>query len=396
MYIVANLVFYTSAQLNIKELKTSKNSNTLNKKNYWFNKFDKDGFKYLEFDFTNKIDIFSKKLEIEKTIKKLTIKVHLTGISSIEIYFEKNLNSEYHFNTYLDEFLQTYEKDFFDLVYDLNINLEKENFIYFPENIRFSTLILGSKSNNIELNKSFLYRIHYFTSNKENYKEIANFYEKEKIKSGNTVIEIEKSIFDVTIYKECVLWFNKSLKLDELSKLLDIDSITMNESIIYINASNLYTNLINNIDFKNYEDIDSNTLMFLHKTNIYFLQKIKLEELAYIDNVDGFIDTQKELEKFDKLEDIFEKSEKNYLEISEVVEENEKVESARTVQYILVFLTLFTAISLVQDIINFIDIGFIKEHPFEIDFISKFELTSLLIIFLLFIFLKISQYIKKS
>ncbi|WP_026804215.1 hypothetical protein [Aliarcobacter lanthieri] len=404
MYIVANMVFYTCGKLDIKKIKSCKNLDQLkintftnyNLKGYWFNRLSENSYKYIEFDFNNSKNLFKKDISIDKEVEKLNIKVHLTGITSVEIYFKITNELESSFHIYLDEFIKNYSKEIFDLVYDLNIDLNINDFLNLPENFRFSSLVYNSKIIQNRLNSSYSFRVHYFTQNKENYEKIVNFYNSEKIKSKNTIIEVNKDIYDVTIYKDSVLWFNKKIDLYELSKLLDIDSNTMNESVIYKKSGELYTDLMYQIDFKKDIQISSNILIEMHKINSYFLQKCNFTKFNSIENIDSFIDIQKSIEKFDILKEIFEKSEKNYLDICEAVESNEKAQSARTVQYILVFLTLLTIISVSQGIIDFVNIDFSKEHLLEISFISRVELVILLLVIVLFMFIKIQKYIKKS
>ncbi|WP_418181155.1 hypothetical protein ACNSOL_05365 [Aliarcobacter lanthieri] len=404
MYIVANMVFYTCGKLDIKKIKSCKNLDQLkidsfanyNLKGYWFNRLSENSYKYIEFDFRNIKNLFKKNINTDKEIEKLKIKVHITGITSVEIYFKISNEFKTVFHSYLDEFIKNYSKEIFDLIYDLNIDLNKNNLLNLPENFRFSSLVYNSKNIQNRLNNSYSFRVHYFTQNRENYEKLINFYNSEKINSKSTIIEVDKDIYDATIYKDSVLWFNEKIDLYELSKLLDIDSNTMNESVIYKKSGELYTDLMYKIDFKKKIQISSNTLIEMHKINSYFLQKCNFTKFNSIENIDNFIDIQKNIEKFDTLKEIFEKSEKNYLDICEAVEANEKAQSGRTVQYILVFLTLLTIISVSQGIIDFINIGFSKEHLLEISVISRFELVILLLIIVLFMFIKIQKYIKKS
>lgn len=404
MYIVANMVFYTCGKLDIKKIKSCKNLDQLkinsfanyNLQGYWFNRLSENSYKYIEFDFRNIKNLFKKNINTDKEIEKLKIKVHITGITSVEIYFKISNEFKTAFHSYLDEFIKNYSKEIFDLIYDLNIDLNKNNLLNLPENFRFSSLVYNSKNIQNRLNNSYSFRVHYFTQNRENYEKLINFYNSEKINSKSTIIEVDKDIYDATIYKDSVLWFNEKIDLYELSKLLDIDSNTMNESVIYKKSGELYTDLMYKIDFKKKIQISSNTLIEMHKINSYFLQKCNFTKFNSIENIDNFIDIQKNIEKFDTLKEIFEKSEKNYLDICEAVEANEKAQSSRTVQYILVFLTLLTIISVSQGIIDFINIGFSKEHLLEISVISRFELVILLLIIVLFMFIKIQKYIKKS
>ena len=144
MYVVANMVFYTCGKLDIEKIKSLENLNELNiinfadikLQNYWFNRFDKNNYKYIEFDFKDSKSIFKKNIDIDKTIEKLVLKIHLTGITSVEIYFKSSKDLETSFNRYLDNFIENYSKEIFDLVYDLNMKLSKQDFLTFSKSFR--------------------------------------------------------------------------------------------------------------------------------------------------------------------------------------------------------------------------------------------------------------------
>ena len=216
------------------------------------------------------------------------------------------------------------------------------------------------------------------------------------IKSGSAKIELGRDIYEATIYKESTLWSSNSFDSYKIAQLLDIDTTILNETIIYKEAGELYTDLMYDIDFNENLIADTNTLMEMHKINTYFIQKIRFNEILYNEKVDYFVDTQRSIEKTDELMDIFEKSETNYLKICEVVQENEKSESGKIVQYILVFLTLFTVISVVQGIVDFVDVDFRKTHNISIGLVSKIELMIGMIALIIFGFIKIKRYIKSS
>ncbi len=399
MYIVLNKVFYTCGKLNIEKLKNIENLSSLDLgnatlKNYWFSGTSENDYEYLEFYNFSFNSLFNKNIGIEKNIEKVNLKIHHTGITSIEIYFKLDGKIDFEFEKYPQEFIETYKDELYSIVYDLNIKLNEKAFMEFSLNYKFSTLNL-KKDLKISSNKS-LEKVHYFIKDKNIYKEIQDFNNNEKIKFDCSIVELNKNIYEATIFKTSILWTGKTFNSFEISKLLDIDSTILNETIIYKEAGEIYTELMYMINFNENLHADSNTLMEMHKINSYFIQKIRFNEILYSEKVDSFVDIQRRIEKTDELTNIFEKSEKNYLEICEVVEENEKSESGKIVQYILVFLTLFTAISVVQGIIDFVSIDFIKSHNIAIGLISKVELMLGMVALIVFSFIKIRGYIKRS
>ncbi|MCT7529884.1 hypothetical protein [Aliarcobacter cryaerophilus] len=399
MYIVLNKVFYTCGKLNIEKLKSLDNLSSLNLgeatlKNYWFSGTNESDYGYIEFNNISYKDIFNKNIGIENSIERLNLKIHITGVTSVEIFFKLEERVDLEFEKYPQEFIENYQEEFYAAIYDFNSKLSEKSYIEFSQNYKFSTLKLKSETQNIR--KKGLSKIHYFTKNREIYDEIGDFYQQESIKSGSAKIELGRDIYEATIYKESTLWSSNSFDSYKIAQLLDIDTTILNETIIYKEAGELYTDLMYDIDFNENLIADTNTLMEMHKINTYFIQKIRFNEILYNEKVDYFVDTQRSIEKTDELMDIFEKSETNYLKICEVVQENEKSESGKIVQYILVFLTLFTVISVVQGIVDFVDVDFRKTHNISIGLVSKIELMIGMIALIIFGFIKIKRYIKSS
>lgn len=399
MYIVLNKVFYTCGKLNIEKLKSLDNLSSLNLgeatlKNYWFSGTNESDYGYIEFNNISYKDIFNKNIGIENSIERLNLKIHITGVTSVEIFFKLEERVDLEFEKYPQEFIENYQEEFYAAIYDFNSKLSEKSYIEFSQNYKFSTLKLKSETQNIR--KKGLSKIHYFTKNREIYDELGDFYQQESIKSGSAKIELGRDIYEATIYKESTLWSSNSFDSYKIAQLLDIDTTILNETIIYKEAGELYTDLMYDIDFNENLIADTNTLMEMHKINTYFIQKIRFNEILYNEKVDYFVDTQRSIEKTDELMDIFEKSETNYLKICEVVQENEKSESGKIVQYILVFLTLFTVISVVQGIVDFVDVDFRKTHNISIGLVSKIELMIGMIALIIFGFIKIKRYIKSS
>ncbi len=399
MYIVLNKVFYTCGKLNIEKLKSLDNLSSLNLgeatlKNYWFSGTNESDYGYIEFNNISYKDIFNKNIGIENSIERLNLKIHITGVTSVEIFFKLEEKVDLEFEKYPQEFIENYQEEFYAAIYDFNSKLSEKSYIEFSQNYKFSTLKLKSETQNIR--KKGLSKIHYFTKNREIYDELGDFYQQESIKSGSAKIELGRDIYEATIYKESTLWSSNSFDSYKIAQLLDIDTTILNETIIYKEAGELYTDLMYDIDFNENLIADTNTLMEMHKINTYFIQKIRFNEILYNEKVDYFVDTQRSIEKTDELMDIFEKSETNYLKICEVVQENEKSESGKIVQYILVFLTLFTVISVVQGIVDFVDVDFRKTHNISIGLVSKIELMIGMIALIIFGFIKIKRYIKSS
>lgn len=410
MYIVGNFVFYTCAKINQKVLSNLDNLNILESEicgnisleSYWFSRFDSKKSGYLKFEIKNFKNLFNKNLDIDKLIESVFIKVHKDGISSVEIYFNTSSFKTSSFHGFLDTFSQEYSSVIFDFVYELNLNLEKNSILNLSSNYIFATLLEVNRFKNSNFDKnslnsdSFLFRVHSFTSDTNNYKDIQKFYSKEKIISKQTVVAIEQNIYNCTIFNSSVLWNSEILDKKEISSLLDMDSHSLKESVIYEKSSKIYTEQLFNIDFEASTIIDSNRLFEMHKINSYFLQKSSLDELNYSENIDSFLLFQREIEDFETQEKLFDKSEKNFLDTHFVVEGNEKSKANKVIQYILLFLTLFTILSIGMDIVEFVEVEFDSSKKLTIDIVSKIEIIFVLVAIIVALFYKTSSYIRKS
>src|SRR5574344_390941 len=109
MYIVLNKVFYTCGKLNIEKLKSLDNLSSLDLgeatlKNYWFSGTNESDYEYIEFNNINHKNIFNKNIGIEKSIEKLNLKVHTTGVTSVEIFFRLEERVDLEFEKYPQEF----------------------------------------------------------------------------------------------------------------------------------------------------------------------------------------------------------------------------------------------------------------------------------------------------
>ncbi len=247
MYIVLNKVFYTCGKLNIEKLKSLDNLSSLNLgeatlKNYWFSGTNESDYGYIEFNNISYKDIFNKNIGIENSIERLNLKIHITGVTSVEIFFKLEERVDLEFEKYPQEFIENYQEEFYAAIYDFNSKLSEKSYIEFSQNYKFSTLKLKSETQNIR--KKGLSKIHYFTKNREIYDEIGDFYQQESIKSGSAKIELGRDIYEATIYKESTLWSSNSFDSYKIAQLLDIDTTILNETIIYKEAGELYTDLM--------------------------------------------------------------------------------------------------------------------------------------------------------
>lgn len=427
MYIVENRVFFTCGRLNIDKLSDNKNliidkiSNfiKIESEQYWFNRFSVND-EYIKFSIAKLDDnnffnrIFDKNIGIEKLIENVIIKIHSNGITSTELYFKLNNVIKENFDDFLDDFSTIYTENIFKIVFEINEELEKQEILSFPSQYKYGTLVhnkvsfqnklkklffnMQNENNQIfnEIQDSYLLRVHYFTENLNNYSEIKSFYDSKQIQSKECNVEINKIKFQGTLFWAFVLWScNKISHIEQISQLLDIDSYTMNEIVIYNVASDTYTNLMYKIDFNANNEIKANDLFEMYKVNGYFLQKNKLSELSFSENVNNFVTEQRKIEKFDMQEQTFINSEKKFLDIYNAVETNEKSNANRIIQYILTALTLLTIISVSKDIIEFIKAEFYNEQSLKIDIFSRNEFLALLLICIVFLFLKLRQYINK-
>ncbi|OCL89817.1 hypothetical protein AAX29_01486 [Aliarcobacter thereius] len=408
MYIVENLVFYTCAKLDLTNLKSVEELNSLKSnsfsttslENYWFTRFFLKSNSYLKFEIKNFKNIFNQDFELDKYIDSLSLKVHSDGITSLEIYFKIDELKIISFDELLDKFTIIYLNRFFELVHKINIDLEAQKLLSFSSNYMYATLLDREKNKDInikELNKnSFSFRVHCFLSDINSCQNIKDFYSNENINSKSTIVAFENSNYEATIYNSSVLWYSHILDKEHISSLLDLDSLTLKESVIYKKSTQIYTNQLFHIDIESPTIIESIKLFEMHRVNRYFLQKSRLEELNYSENINSFTSIQREIEDFEVQKDIFEKSEENFLEIHEVIENKEKSDASKVIQYILLFLTLFTIFSMGIDIVEFMEVEFESKTKIIIDVISKVEITIFLISLVLFAFYKASKYIKKS
>jgi hypothetical protein len=408
MYIVENRVFYTSAKFELDEKIVLSNLEIFGNiikdvkisfSPYWFNRF-LDENQYIKFSINREnkdffIDNFNKNKNVEHLIEEIVIKTHPNGITSSEVFFklDKNENIDF-FDDYLDEFSKEYSDSLFNLVYKFNQTLEKLKLLNFSKLYKYGVLI---KENNIDLFKdSYLLRVHLFTQNDDKYFEIKSNYQINNIKSLESSTKILENKFKATLYWAFALWETNELKLDVMSNLLDIDTYTMNEIVIYNVAGENYNELMFSIDFNSDSNLKANVLFEMYKINAYFLQKNKFNELSFNENVNNFVTSQREIEKFKMQEENYTNSEKKFLDVYNTVESNEKSNANRIIQYILTALTLLTIISVSKDIIEFIKAEFMNEQiALKVGIFSRSEFLSVLLIAIIFLFLKLRQYIKK-
>lgn len=408
MYIVENRVFYTSAKFELDEKIVLSNLEIFGNiikdvkisfSPYWFNRF-LDENQYIKFSINREnkdffIDNFNKNKNVEHLIEEIVIKTHPNGITSSEVFFklDKNENIDF-FDDYLDEFSKEYSDSLFNLVYKFNQTLEKLKLLNFSKLYKYGVLI---KENNIDLFKdSYLLRVHLFTQNDNKYFEIKSNYQINNIKSLESSTKILENKFKTTLYWAFALWETNELKLDVMSNLLDIDTYTMNEIVIYNVAGENYNELMFSIDFNSDSNLKANVLFEMYKINAYFLQKNKFNELSFNENVNNIVTSQREIEKFKMQEENYTNSEKKFLDVYNTVESNEKSNANRIIQYILTALTLLTIISVSKDIIEFIKAEFMNEQiALKVGIFSRSEFLSVLLIAIIFLFLKLRQYIKK-
>lgn len=408
MYIVENRVFYTSAKFELDEKNILNNLEIFENiikdikisfSPYWFDRF-LDENQYIKFSMNkdNKeffIDYFNKNKNVEHLIEEIIIKTHPNGITSTEVFFKLDENQNIDsFDDYLDEFSKEYSDTLFNLVYKFNQALEKLKLLNFSKLYKYGILI---KENEIDLfMDSYLLRVHLFTENDDKYFKIKNNYQINNIKSIESNTKILDNKFKATLFWAFALWQTEELKLDVISSLLDVDAYTMNEIVIYNVAGENYNELMFSIDFNSNTNLKANILFEMYKTNAYFLRKNKFNELSFSENVNNFVTSQREIEKFKMQEENYSNSEKKFLDVYNTVESNEKSNANRIIQYILTALTLLTIISVSKDIIEFIKAEFMNEQiALKVGIFSRSEFLSILLIAIIFLFLKLRQYIKK-
>jgi len=170
----------------------------------------------------------------------------------------------------------------------------------------------------------------------------------------------------------------------------------MNEAIIYNTAANVYTDMLYSIDLAGNKTLRSKDLFMMHITNCYFLQKSKLIELSFNENVNSFVTKQRQIEKFDLQEKNYRQAEKNFLDMYNAVETNEKSGANRIIQYILTALTLLTIVSVSKDIIEFIRAEFSNDHSSLVfQHITRGELLSVLLLLIVLLFISLRKHINK-
>jgi len=424
MYIVENRVFFTCGKIeninpsviedNLKEFSDF----SVEMDGYWFNRFGNGEVDYISFTVTKQnqdnygfslTEDFLKKYSLEKFI----IKIHKNGISSTEVYFKLLHSCTDKFDEKLDEFSNENSSHLFKFVYELNNILEKLSVLKFSNVYKFGTLVeseyhsvkkyisnkilkmdLVNDDMRLEMQSSYLLRVHRIVENDEMYNAIQNKYKSDNIKLLECDIEISDYKFKGTLFWAFLLWKNDK-KLDNtinmFSKVLDIDTYTMNEIVIYNTAGDTYTNLMYDIDFNANTEIKSTDLFEMYKINGYFLQKNKLAELSFSENVNNFVTLQRDIEKFKMQQETFLEAEKKFHDVYNAVEANEKTSANRIVQFVLTALTLLTIVSVSKDILEFIKAEFLNEQSStKIDFFTRSEVLIGIfgLIILLFIILR--------
>ncbi|KIM07955.1 MAG: hypothetical protein KU28_04570 [Sulfurovum sp. PC08-66] len=417
MYIVENRVFYTGANLKLKEGLTFENrqlfdnviSNAnINQKSYWFNRFNVNN-DYIAFEVEKEnnndffVQTFNKNLSVDNNIKKLIIKIHPNGISSTEVFFyinEEEAKQVILFDNYLDEFSNSYGYTIFELVFKLNQILETLQIVKFNKQYQYGKLLNGetliSDSTLKVMSDSYLLRVHLFTNDSEKYLEINNAYQDNSAISNQSSLIINDNTFSIQLYWAFVLWNGNDGDISTISQLLDLDSYTMNEIVIYNVVGEVYTELMYSIDFNKKLILSSNSLFDMYKTNAYYLQKNKLLELYFNENVNHYVSSQRSIEKFNMQEETYNNCEKKFFDVYHAVETNEKITSNRIIQNILTTLTLLTIISVATGIAEFIKAKFLNENVnVKIDIFSRVEFIAILTIVVFFLFLQLRQHMRK-
>lgn len=424
MYIVENRVFYNSGKFKLDEIQIKENQKIfldifpdvkISFSSYWFNKFNNDN-EYIEFSFerTN-IDFFdkyfSKNSNVDNLIENIFIKTHPNGITSTEVFFKVE-DEIVKFDDYLEEFSSMYSSTLFEIAYKINLKLQELKLINFSKHYKYGVILKDKNSFSKFFSKffvknekldtlnlmqdSYLLRVHFVVQSDEQYFKIKDFYFSEDIKSIECLTKINDTKFKVTLYWAFALFQTSDININTISKLMDIDSYTMNEIVVYNVAGDTYTDLMYSIDFNLNSDIKSNELFEMYKINSFFLQKNKLNELYFNEDVNNFVTYQREIEKFPMQQSTYENSEEKFLQIYNAVETNEKSKANRIIQYILTALTLLTIISVSKDIVEFVKAEFLNENTsLKIEVFSRSEFLIFLLIAIVFLFLKLRQYINK-
>lgn len=426
MYLIENRVFYTSAKFDLNENIIKDNESIFSEhfpnvsisfSKYCFDRFNTNNV-YVQFSFDKNNEIFfqkyfSQELSVDKFIEKIIIKTHPNGITSSEIFFKFAELKIEKFDNYLDDFSNIYTSTLSEIIYEINTKLELLGLMNFPNHYKYGVLFYEEKnffdifsnfynkevkqSNFVELMKeSYLLRIHLVLENDTDYIKIKELYNNDDIKSIECFTKIYDSKIKATLYWAFVLHQVDKIDLEVLSKLMDIDSYTMNEIVIYNVAGYTYTDLMYSINFNLNSNLKSNDLFEMYKINSFFLQKNKLSELSFNEDVNNFVTYQREIEKFQMQQATYENSEQKFLEVYNAVETNEKSKANRIIQYILTALTLLTIISVSKDIVEFVKAEFLDENTnLKIDLLSRSEFLIFLLVSIIFLFLKLRQYINK-
>lgn len=424
MHIVENRTIYTGAALSfdpsadaekITFLKDKYKSYSIECNSYWHYRFDKDEMNIC-FILTDRdiiAGIFGAKCGIEKDIIQLSIKIHNNGIASVETVFNYvyRKNSQ-KFDSYLDSFSNEHMETIFDLVFDICLSMQSVEMLSFSGDYKFGTTsklrrnrriadFFKKKETPLIKNKqmldSYLLRVHLFCSTKKEYTEIQKSYKNDGMQFNESVIETPDGRFPNTLFWSFVLWLgNPKYNVSAISRLMDIDTYTMNEAIIYNTAANVYTDMLYSIDLAGNKTLRSKDLFMMHITNCYFLQKSKLIELSFNENVNSFVTKQRQIEKFDLQEKNYRQAEKNFLDMYNAVETNEKSGANRIIQYILTALTLLTIVSVSKDIIEFIRAEFSNDHSSLVfQHITRGELLSVLLLLIVLLFISLRKHINK-
>lgn len=147
---------------------------------------------------------------------------------------------------------------------------------------------------------SYLLLVHLFCSTKKEHTGILKSHIKDGTEFTESIIETPDGQFGNCIFRAFILRLTSdNSDSDAVSRLMDIDSHTMTEVIIYNTAGNLYADMLYSVELSGSRNIRSQDLFTVHKTNRYFLQKTMLKELSFNENVNSFITKQRRIEKFE-------------------------------------------------------------------------------------------------
>ncbi|MBA3026199.1 MAG: hypothetical protein FP820_07260 [Sulfurimonas sp.] len=426
MYIVENRVFFTCGKIEYidehiiqSNLKKFENIE-LEMQTYWFNRFN-NGIDYLKFtiqknnnddwyDF-NIDDNFKNKYAIESFI----VKIHKNGITSTEVFFKLRDDNVDKFDEDIDQFSNLNTEKLFKIVFKLNEILSELGILQLSNTYKFGTLteedlglnkfiphIFAKNENNKNKNlskmqDSYLLRVHRLLTNEDSYLVIQKKYSSNDTRYIECNVESNHKSFKGSLFWAFVLWYSEKTESlqNDFSNLLDIDTYTMNEIVVYNTAGYTYTDLMYEINLNSISKIKSTDLFEMYKVNGYFLQKNKLAELSFSENVNNFVTSQREIEKFKMQQETFLESEKKFHDVYNAVEANEKTSANRIVQYVLTALTLLTIVSVSKDIIEFAKAEFSNEHNVKIEFLTRTEVLVGILGSILILFFILKKIIKK-